>query len=203
MNANKDDNPVQLALSQDQALVLFDWLARMNDSDELIVAHPAERRVLWDIECDLESELAEPFRPDYLKLLEAARERVGQPLDVTTRTARDLLPDDRLPEWFTYPPEFLDLVERKLLNLTPWWNLTGDHLSERLDGLKKRYPSRDLMPFARRLDNDDVACWDRAEPGTVVIIHDYASPGFEDAGRFEDLWAWFRAAVETMIEHHR
>jgi len=35
---------------------------------------------------------------------------------------------------------------------------------------------RDLVPFARRGDNDDVACWERGKGETVVLIHGYTTP---------------------------
>jgi hypothetical protein len=42
------------------------------------------------------------------------------------------------------------------------------------------------MPFARRHDNDDVACFVTHDPeqeaGQVIIIHDFASPGHEVVG---------------------
>jgi hypothetical protein len=57
-----------------------------------------------------------------------------------------------------------------------------------------------LVPFADRQDNDDVACWERGGADAVVIIHDFASPGFEDEGSFEDVGAWFRAAVEETLD---
>jgi hypothetical protein len=55
-----------------------------------------------------------------------------------------------------------------------------------------------LVPFARREDNDDVACWEPMSP-RVVVIHDFASPGFEDRGGFADFNGWLRQAVEDLI----
>jgi hypothetical protein len=69
---NKPD--VTLDLTHDQALVLSAWLWR--ESDNVQTAHEAERVVLWDIECQLERIVMEPFRPDYESLLEAARARL-------------------------------------------------------------------------------------------------------------------------------
>ena len=66
-------------------------------------------------------------------------------------------------------------------------------------GLAKRYPSRELFPFAYRQDNDDVACWSRDEGEKVFVIHDFASAGWEDEAKFDDVWAWFRSAVEETI----
>jgi hypothetical protein len=63
-------------LTPDQALVLFEWLAREDGKDALPTEHPAELQVLWDLEAQLERVLVEPFRPDYAELLAAARERL-------------------------------------------------------------------------------------------------------------------------------
>ena len=77
MAPRKEGKTVQLALSPDEALVLHDWLSRMSDSEELRFEHPAEQRVLWDIECDLETKLVEPFMPTYGDLVRKARDAIG------------------------------------------------------------------------------------------------------------------------------
>ncbi|MEV0638654.1 hypothetical protein AB0I77_27680 [Streptomyces sp. NPDC050619] len=105
-----------------------------------------------------------------------------------------------LPEGFDYPAEFIRVVELGLTDLEPWWIFDGDQLRRRAIGLRDRYPERRLVPFARRQDNDDVACWDLAR-GDVVVIHDLASPGWEQRERFPDFNAWLRQAVEDLIEH--
>lgn len=70
-------------MSPDEALVLFEWLARENERDALPFDHPAEQRVLWDIEAILEAKLLVPFKPDYGELVRKAREAVvgGNPKD--------------------------------------------------------------------------------------------------------------------------
>jgi hypothetical protein len=105
-----------------------------------------------------------------------------------------------LPECFAYPAEFLRVVGLGLTNLEPWSIFDGDSLRTRAVGLRERYPERRLIPFARRGDNDDVACWD-LEQGDVVIVHDYADPGWEQRERFPDFHTWLRRAVEDLIGH--
>jgi hypothetical protein len=68
--------PVELRLSPEEALVLYDLLARFADQGAIAIVDPAEARVLWDLQCGLEKRLTEPLDPDYLALLEAARARV-------------------------------------------------------------------------------------------------------------------------------
>jgi hypothetical protein len=110
----------------------------------------------------------------------------------------DLLDPAQLPPGFTYPPEFLRVLDLGLVNLEPWWIFDGAALRDRVAGLRERFPDRVLVPFARREDNDDVACWEH-QPPQVVVIHDFASPGFEDRGAFADFYGWLRQAIEDLI----
>lgn len=110
----------------------------------------------------------------------------------------DLLPKAELPDGFRYPPEIIRIIDLGLTNLEPWWIIQGDLLSDRASGLRQRYPNRRLVPFAVRQDNDDVACWD-VDQGVVAIIHDFASSGFEQRQVLADFNAWFRVAVEDLI----
>lgn len=95
---------------------------------------------------------------------------------------------------------FLRLVESGITHLDPWWIFDRRFALEKLDGLKTRYPSRNLVPFARNQSNDDVACWERGALPKVVVIHDYADPGWEQRATFDTFWDWFRSAVEDFIE---
>lgn len=106
-----------------------------------------------------------------------------------------------LPDGFEYPPQFIRVVELGLTDLEPWRVLEGEELALLLDGLGKRYPTRRLVPFARRIDDDDVACWDADRAGKVSIIHDFASPGWEQQAEYDDFYAWLRQAVEDLIEY--
>jgi len=111
-----------------------------------------------------------------------------------------LLHKNEYPEWFEYPSEFELLIDQNLLDFDPWIILTGDRLKKRFFGLKERYPSRDLVPFARREDNDDLACWEKGKE--VVVIHDFASSGNERGESSISFWSWFRQVIEDMIEHN-
>lgn len=112
-----------------------------------------------------------------------------------------LLAASHLPLSFAYPPDFLWVVARGLVDLEPWTILRGEELARKLLGLRKRYPDSPLVPFASRIDNDDVACWDTDLPrGRVVIVHDWASPGWERRAQHDDFTSWFRSAVEDCLE---
>jgi len=109
-----------------------------------------------------------------------------------------LLSVEDLPPGFEYPREFVRIVQLGLTNLEPWRIIEGERLLNRLLGLRGRYPNRTLVPFARRQDNDDVACWDIDE-GNVAVIHDFASEGWEQRVEFPDFNSWLRQAVEDLI----
>ncbi|MBA3456815.1 MAG: hypothetical protein H0T42_27245 [Deltaproteobacteria bacterium] len=70
---------VIVELSSDQALVLYDWLARFNAARSHAFEDQAEQRVLWDLECTLESMLAAPLASNHDELLAAARARIRDP----------------------------------------------------------------------------------------------------------------------------
>jgi hypothetical protein len=71
-----EDQMIQLALTNAQALVLFEWLVRSAKTLETTFEDSAEQRVLWDIEAILERSLVAPFAPNYTTLLAAARDLV-------------------------------------------------------------------------------------------------------------------------------
>jgi hypothetical protein len=67
---------MKLDLSRDEALVFFEWLARLDEQDAFPIEDSAERLVLWDLHGQLEKLLSEPFQENYRELLVQARERV-------------------------------------------------------------------------------------------------------------------------------
>ena len=66
--------PVTIELSGDEALVLFEWLAKLDEAE--LVEGEAEKRVVWRVEAALERVLAQPFERNYGELVEQARQRV-------------------------------------------------------------------------------------------------------------------------------
>lgn len=71
-----DPQEVVLKFSREEALVLFEWVARFNKSTANRFEDQAEERVLWNIEAMLEATLVEPFKSDYSELLARARAAV-------------------------------------------------------------------------------------------------------------------------------
>jgi hypothetical protein len=64
---------ITLSLTDDEALVLFDFLARFTLENLLGIEDQSEQRVLWDLHCMLERQLGPIFDPQYHDLLNAAR----------------------------------------------------------------------------------------------------------------------------------
>lgn len=65
-----------IELTPDQALVLFEWLARNDERNSFPVEDHAEEIVFWLLHAQLEKVLREPIDPAYVRLLEDARARV-------------------------------------------------------------------------------------------------------------------------------
>ena len=65
-----------LELTGDQALVLFEWLARLDERDAFPHEHVAEKHVLWQLCSQLERTLVEPLLPNYKELVAQARSRI-------------------------------------------------------------------------------------------------------------------------------
>ena len=72
------DAPVKIELSRDVALVLFEWLACLDEREHegLVEAH-AEQIALWKLEGLLEKSLVEIFDPACARLHAEARARLA------------------------------------------------------------------------------------------------------------------------------
>lgn len=73
--------PVRLELTRDEALVLFEFLARFDDDSKLTIRDQAEERALWNLHCLLQKQLVELLHPEYKALLAAARDRLRDPVE--------------------------------------------------------------------------------------------------------------------------
>lgn len=89
------EQSVELTLSQAEAVVLFEFLARFSDDDQLRIADPAEEQVLWNLHAELQRQLVEPLMSNYADLLKVARSAVRPPL------AQPSLAGDGQPDIFS------------------------------------------------------------------------------------------------------
>jgi hypothetical protein len=109
---------------------------------------------------------------------------------------------DLIPSGFQYPKSYLEFfAQDPIPDLGPWWFLCEFKESADfwLGELRRQYPSRALIPFAKMADSDDVACFDAkgaAEDPVVHYVHAYASPGWEDRGHVSNFTEWLEAAEQ-------
>ena len=68
---------MNVALTNDQALVMFDLLARMDERGQTLVVDAAEQHVLWKVEAQLENQLVDLFDPNDAALLRDAKARIS------------------------------------------------------------------------------------------------------------------------------
>lgn len=71
--ADLPEEHVDLTLSQAEALVLFELLARYGENGSLGIEDPAEQQALLGVLAALERQLVTPLMSNYAELLETAR----------------------------------------------------------------------------------------------------------------------------------
>ncbi len=72
------DKSLNLTISKDEALVLFDFLARFNEAEYSdVFEDQAEQKTLWILEGQLERQLVEPFKHDYKDIIKKARNKIS------------------------------------------------------------------------------------------------------------------------------
>ena len=112
----------------------------------------------------------------------------------------ELLEEYERPNNFVYPKAIYKLLELNLTDFDVWYFMDKESVKIRLEGLRERYPERSLVPFARRDDCEDVACFEVGKGEKVFIVHDFASSGWEQREIYENVWEWFKDVIDTMIE---
>jgi hypothetical protein len=115
---------MQLNLTEDEALVLFELLSRFSEDSILGIADQAEQRVLWNLQAILEQALLEPFQQNYQQQLATARDRLRDDAGLTNadqeqqkgRLALWLEPNQirfLANEWRKIPPNAPETVRKK------------------------------------------------------------------------------------------
>lgn len=100
---------------------------------------------------------------------------------------------------FEYPEAIERLVALQLVNYDYWYLMKKEQAVEILSQIRKQCSHKKLIPFARRGDNDDVACFELGKGEKVVILRQSEFLGYRPYKIFESVWDWFRDAIETMI----
>lgn len=98
---------VEIKLSKNEALVLFELLCRFADKDTLGIEDPSEARALWNLGALLEKALLEPFQGDYGEVIEAARSKLR---NASGAGAKRETPGARLALWLA-PEDVMFLAD--------------------------------------------------------------------------------------------
>ena len=70
------EKKLNISLTNDEALVLFEMLSRFSESESLPIEHQSELKALWILNSLLEKELIDPKKSNYDELLQAARDNL-------------------------------------------------------------------------------------------------------------------------------
>lgn len=108
---------------------------------------------------------------------------------------------------FEYPKHYLAALELGLVDFYFWYFfgvVKEDDIESRIEHLQEWYPTRKLIPFARRGDCDDIACFEVGKGEEVQIIHDFATSGWEQRGgrTYKNFFEWMQAAVDEFVNNY-
>ncbi|MCF7743604.1 hypothetical protein [Aeromonas veronii] len=98
---------------------------------------------------------------------------------------------------FDYPQGYLTFLESNISkDFEPWTMLA--HYEKRVDSWRKilseQYPEYSLIPFAKYMANDDVACFD-LKNDDIVIINSFSTIDCSCHGTYPDFDKWLTAAT--------
>lgn len=118
-----------------------------------------------------------------------------------------LYTEQELSNGFIYPQLFLNMVSATpVIDLEPWWFICEFKESAEywFSEIKKQYPEKCLIPFAKYSHTDDIACFDGSDTSgdpKVYYIHAFASPGWEERGSVANFNEWFKLAQEESARY--
>jgi len=77
MKANNENKNIAIIISEEEALVLLEWLHNFNEEEHpTLFQDQAEQRVLWDMEAELEKVVSVTFDINYQEILSKARQKI-------------------------------------------------------------------------------------------------------------------------------
>ncbi|MBV9852226.1 MAG: hypothetical protein JO250_21375 [Armatimonadetes bacterium] len=83
-------------------------------------------------------------------------------------------------------------------NIAPWEMLDDAGIATYTAKLRERDPLRNLIAFARRMDQDTVACFDKGADGkgkAVLVLRRFDDPAQTKEHRYPGFGAWFDDAL--------
>jgi hypothetical protein len=130
-----------------------------------------------------------------------------------------LMNNGQIPDFDFVPPKgYRWLIERELVRfdesspLQPWHYLPKGWAFD----LSKEWPNgpeedfgepwpkglAHLFAFAKRQDNDDLACFEVAgnKAKRVVLVHGWTPKGYYILRTFDTFWAWLKSVVDDIEE---
>lgn len=69
---------IQIEISEDEAIVLFEFFERFAEKEKLYFVHPAEYLALMKISGQIDKSTSAMFRKDYGEILKNARENIAE-----------------------------------------------------------------------------------------------------------------------------
>ena len=89
-------------------------------------------------------------------------------------------------------------AEDAMSSIAPWEMLDEGQIAIQTARLQNRLLGRTLIPIARRLDTDAVACFDKGPDGTskaVLVVTDMDGPSLPAETHYPGFSAWFDVAL--------
>ena len=83
-------------------------------------------------------------------------------------------------------------------SIAPWEMLDEAEIEAQTARLRERRVERHLIAFARRLDKDAVACFDKGQDGAgkaVLVLEGFDAPGGATERHYKGFTDWFDAAL--------
>jgi len=111
----------------------------------------------------------------------------------------EILNTDDFELVFHYPDALERLIALKLINFDLWYLMTREQSEVILRQLKMNCNRKGLIPFARRGDNEDIACFEIGNNEKVVVLKTCEFLGYRPRQVFDSVWDWLRDAIEIMI----
>lgn len=197
---------IAITLSQEEALVLFEFFSRFAETDQFQLQHNAEYQAFSSIAASLEKRLVEPFSPNYLELLKAARNKLADNGETLAPGVKMINYELFRPFDFSPPKAYFSVLERDLIrydrggSFSPWYYLNAEDIFE-LNHLQLNGPKNQrIIAFAQRQDTKELCGFEvvgNAVIGLVTFRKNYYRGG-DMLVRYENFWIWIKSIIDNI-----
>ena len=101
---------------------------------------------------------------------------------------REIFNTDGLEFDFDYPDGLERLIALKLINFDLWYLMSREQTIVILNQIGMNGNRRGLIPFARRGDNEDIACFEIVNNEKVVVLKNCEYLGYRQRQVFDTVW---------------